>query len=76
MDGMDEWGGSDGSDGLGAGLVGGDLLWVGGGHPVVSRCSTTGWGPSSLRDEEAGERAMVGMGEVGGIGRIGPDRTG
>jgi hypothetical protein len=66
----------------------GDLLWVGGGNPVVSRCSTTGYRPaplpgcgfvgcgvpvvslvpssttgyepSSLRDEEAGERGEAG----------------
>ena len=26
----------------------GDLLWVGGGNPVVSRCSTTGYRPAPL----------------------------
>ncbi len=65
----------------------GDLLWVGGGNPVVSRCSTTGYKlaplpgcefvgcevpvvslvpssttgyePSSLRDEEAGVELKI-----------------
>ena len=34
---------------MGADGPGGDLLWVGGGDPVVSRCSTTGYRPAPLQ---------------------------
>ena len=50
MDGMER----DGRDGTRWEGSGGDLLWVGGGNPVVSRCSTTGYRPAPLPGCELG----------------------
>jgi hypothetical protein len=47
--------GRDGRDGrIGRGAGGGDLLWVGGGNPVVSRCSTTDYKLAPLAGCEFG----------------------
>ena len=46
-----------------------DLLWVGGGNPVVSLVpsSIAGYGPSSQRDEEPGERREAGRRDCRGF---------
>ena len=54
-----EMDGMDGMDGMGRRACG-ESFWVWGGDLVVSLVpsSTTGYEPSSLRDEEAGRREL------------------